>query len=158
MKTLLPFLLLALLPGVVAGQSPNVIARNCAPNSSEAIFNSDGRGSEEGGAGNVGNVSEVGKDTVPQAQLKIASPDAPASHPSRDDVNATTLAVLRANRPERFTEEEWLRMMQESVNQAVFPLRVTQAMLDTLDARKLDLNYQYVLIPNEPENHGPRVR
>ena len=176
MKTLLPVLLLALLPGVVVGQSPNVIARNCAPNSSEAIFNSDGRGSEEGGDGNVGNVSEVGKDTVPQAQLKIASPDARASHPSRDDdggiaspdarashparddVNGTTLAVLLANRPDRFTEEQWLKMMQEPVNQALFPLRVTQGMLDTLDGREMDLRFRYIFIPDQTPHHGPRIR
>ncbi|HMN04105.1 MAG TPA: hypothetical protein PKD45_00090 [Flavobacteriales bacterium] len=160
MRTLLPVLLLALLPVAVVAQgvspqpqgpsealetlrelgAPNVIARNCAFNSSEAIFNSDGRGS---------------KDTVPQAQLKIASPDARASHPSRDDVrgiasrddvNATTLAVLLANRPERFTENEWLRMMQEPVNRALFPLRVTPGMLDTLDGREMDLRFRYVMV------------
>jgi hypothetical protein len=56
------------------------------------------------------------------------------------------LAVLHANRPKGMTEAEWLKMMQEPVNRALFPLRVTQGMLDTLDGRKLDLRFRYVLI------------
>jgi len=32
------------------------------------------------------------------------------------------------------------------VNATLYPLRITQAMLDTLDAEKLDLRYRYVLV------------
>lgn len=60
--------------------------------------------------------------------------------------NATTLAVLLANRPQDLTEEEWLRMMCNPVNIPLFPLRVTRAMLDTLDGREMDLRYRYMLV------------
>ncbi len=60
-------------------------------------------------------------------------------------LNATTRAVLLANRPARFTEAEWLQMMEKDVNRSLYPLRVTRAMLDTLDAKALDGRFQYVL-------------
>ena len=60
--------------------------------------------------------------------------------------NATTKAVLLANCPVRFTEEEWLRMMELPVNRTLYPLRITQAMLDTLDAKALDLRFRYEII------------
>jgi hypothetical protein len=60
--------------------------------------------------------------------------------------NATMLALLKAQRPPGIEEEQWLKMMQEPVNRAHFPIRLTQAMLDTLDARKLDQRYQYVMV------------
>ena len=43
-------------------------------------------------------------------------------------------------------EADWLRMMEKPVNRTLYPLRITQAMLDTLDATKLDLRYQYVMV------------
>lgn len=61
--------------------------------------------------------------------------------------NVTTLGVLLANRPARFSEEQWLRMMEKPLNRSLYPLRVTQEMLDTLDARKLDLRYHYEMVP-----------
>lgn len=61
--------------------------------------------------------------------------------------NATTLAVLLANRPAQFSETEWLRMMEQPVNRSLYPLRVTQAVLDTLDARALDPRFRYELVP-----------
>jgi len=62
-------------------------------------------------------------------------------------LNPTTLAVVLANKPERFTQEEWLQMMEKPVSRSLHPLRVTQAMLDTLDARQLDLRFQYQMVP-----------
>ena len=43
-------------------------------------------------------------------------------------------------------EADWLRLMEKPENAALYPLRITQAMLDTLDANKLDLRYRYVLV------------
>lgn len=60
--------------------------------------------------------------------------------------NATTLAVLLANRPKGMPEAEWLQLMAKPENATLFPLRVTQAMLDTLDGREMDLRYRYVLV------------
>jgi len=61
--------------------------------------------------------------------------------------NAATLAVLLANRPAQFTETEWLRMMEQPLNRSLYPLRVTKEMLDTLDARALDLRFRYEMTP-----------
>ncbi|MCB0767979.1 MAG: hypothetical protein KDB95_12290 [Flavobacteriales bacterium] len=58
-------------------------------------------------------------------------------------LNPTTLAVVLANKPERFTQEEWLHMMEKPVHRSLYPLFVTQAMLDTLDATQLDRRFQY---------------
>ena len=63
-------------------------------------------------------------------------------------LNPTTLAVVLANKPERFTQEEWLRMLEKPVNRSLYPLFLTQAMLDTLDAKKLDLRFQYQMVPD----------
>ncbi|HRH68178.1 MAG TPA: hypothetical protein PLB89_01600 [Flavobacteriales bacterium] len=62
------------------------------------------------------------------------------------EINATTRAVLLANRPAEFTEAEWLKKMEKSVNRSLYPLRINQAMLDTLDAKALDLRFRYEMI------------
>ncbi|MCB9184391.1 MAG: hypothetical protein H6591_10765 [Flavobacteriales bacterium] len=64
--------------------------------------------------------------------------------------NAPTLVVLLANRPTHIEEAKWLEMMQEPVNRSLYPLRVTQAMLDTLDATLLDRRFNYELIRGMP--------
>jgi hypothetical protein len=63
-----------------------------------------------------------------------------------DGTNATTRAVLLANCPKGMAEADWLKLMEKPVNRTLYPLRLTQAMLDTLDAEKLDLKYRYVLV------------
>jgi hypothetical protein len=63
------------------------------------------------------------------------------------ELNASTRAVLLANRPQHFTEAEWLRMMEKPVNRSLYPLRVTKEMLDTLDAKALDLRFRYEMAP-----------
>lgn len=70
--------------------------------------------------------------------------------------NATTLAVLLANRPKGMPEAEWLQLMAKPENATLFPLRVTQAMLDTLDGREMDLRYRYVLVEQEIAGEGGR--
>jgi len=59
--------------------------------------------------------------------------------------NAPTLAVLLANKPERFTDAQWLEMMREPVNRSLYPLWITQAMLDSLDGRLLDRRFNYIM-------------
>ncbi|MFN3874909.1 MAG: hypothetical protein ACK4L7_03230 [Flavobacteriales bacterium] len=65
-------------------------------------------------------------------------------HP--DSLNATTLAVLRANQPKGMSWEEWLHNMQEPANHHLYPLRITTAMLDTLDGREMDLRFRYMMV------------
>lgn len=72
---------------------------------------------------------------------------APAQQPTPVVYNAPTLAVILANKPERFTREEWLRMLEKPVNRSLYPMQVTQAMLDTLDDTQLDLRFQYQMVP-----------
>lgn len=60
--------------------------------------------------------------------------------------NATTLAVLRANCPKGMAMADWLKLMANPVNAVIYPLHITQEMLDTLDGRKMDLRYRYVLV------------
>ncbi len=54
--------------------------------------------------------------------------------------------MLLANRPKTMPEADWLKMMAKPVNAVLYPLHITQEMLDTLDGRKLDLRYRYVLM------------
>lgn len=80
------------------------------------------------------------------------------AQPAMGPPNAETRAVLLANRPKDIPEEKWIGLMAKPENAALFPLRITQGMLDTLDATKMDLRYRYMFIPNEPQHHGPRVQ
>ena len=57
------------------------------------------------------------------------------------------MAVLLANRPAHLEQAKWLAMMEQPVNRSLYPLRITQATLDTLDGRALDAGFQYVLVP-----------
>jgi hypothetical protein len=82
---------------------------------------------------------------------------APAQQPTPVVYNASTLAVILANKPDRFTQAEWLRMMQEPMNRSLYPLRVTQAMLDTLDARQLDARFQYVMVAGSSPMNTPQA-
>ena len=54
--------------------------------------------------------------------------------------------MLRANCPKSMPLADWLRLMANPVSAVLYPLRVTQEMLDTLDGRELDLRYRYVLV------------
>ena len=75
---------------------------------------------------------------------------APAQQPTPAVYNAPTLAVILANKPDRFTEAEWLRMLENPVNRSLYPLQVNQAMLDTLDATELDRRFQYQMVKELP--------
>lgn len=78
-------------------------------------------------------------DAVPRSDQSTTKPPTTNNAP----LNPTTLAVILANKPERFTEVEWLRMLENPAARSVYPLKVTQAMLDTLDATQLDRRFQY---------------
>ncbi len=64
------------------------------------------------------------------------------SHPP----NALTMQVLMSQRPASIPEEQWRKMMLDPVNASLYPIRITQAMLDTLDGSKLDPRYRYELV------------
>lgn len=139
MKTLLPVLLWALLPGVVAGQSLG------SPVSPSVSVRAQSRTAEDTGEpgteGPALDSSEAFSRSWSSAALGLTEREN-----ATPLFNTTTLAVLLANCPKDMPEDEWLKMMQEPVNQALFPLRVTQGMLDTLDGREMDLRFRYVLV------------
>ena len=58
-----------------------------------------------------------------------------------------TEALLLAQRPQGVTEEQWRELIRKPATAALYPIRLTQAMVDTLDTRQLDIRYQYVLVP-----------
>ena len=37
-------------------------------------------------------------------------------------------------------------MMLQPVNASLYPIRITQALLDTIDATQLDMRYQYIMV------------
>ena len=80
------------------------------------------------------------------AQVPSTSPSPREKGPRVEAPNAETRAVLLANCPKDLTGQQWLKLMEKPENAVLFPLRVTQAMLDTLDATKLDLRYRYMLV------------
>ena|SRR5690606_3466119 len=84
---------------------------------------------------------------VPVMALAQAPAPSPREKgPGDEGFNAETHAVLLANCPTSMPEADWLKLMAQPVNTSLYPLRITQAMLDTLDATKLDLRYQYILV------------
>ena len=58
--------------------------------------------------------------------------------------------MLLANCPKDMAEADWLRLLENPVNRSFYPLRITQAMLDTLDGAKLDPGFEYVLVTALP--------
>ncbi len=60
--------------------------------------------------------------------------------------NEYTLRLLVAQRPAEVTSEQWRLIVGNPANATLFPIRLTQAMLDTIDARQLDRRYQYVMV------------
>lgn len=60
--------------------------------------------------------------------------------------NALTMQVIMAQRPASIPEAQWRKMMLDPVNASLYPIRITQAMLDTIDARQLDLRYRYMMV------------
>lgn len=74
------------------------------------------------------------------------APQRPPFPAPQAPLNTTTLAVLRANQPKGLSWDEWLRIMQGPDGPVLYPLRVTQAMLDTLDGREMDLRFRYMMV------------
>ncbi len=71
----------------------------------------------------------------------------PGSSAPPDTLNATMRAVLLANCPAQIEEVTWLEMMKKPVNRGLYPLRITQAMRDSLDMQALDPRYLYTYTP-----------
>lgn len=67
-------------------------------------------------------------------------------HPVPAPPNDLTLKLLLDQRPENVPEEQWARLVNNPANALQLAIRITQAMLDTIDASQLDQRYQYVMV------------
>ena len=81
--------------------------------------------------------------------LLLAPMLALAQQPASQPPNALTMHLIMAQRPPDIPAEQWQAMMLKPVNYALYPIRITQALLDTIDATQLDRRYQYVMVPQE---------
>ena len=82
--------------------------------------------------------------------LLFAPAFALAQQPASKPPNALTMQLIMAQRPAHIPAEEWQAMMLKPVNYSLYPIRVTQAMLDTIDATQLDRRYQYIMVKEFP--------
>lgn len=60
--------------------------------------------------------------------------------------NALTMQVIMAQRPATIPEAQWKEMMLKPVNYSLYPIKISQALVDTIDATQLDMRYQYVFV------------
>ncbi len=56
------------------------------------------------------------------------------------------MQVVMAQKHTGISDEQWRKIMLDPVNASLYPIRITQAMLDTLDGSKLDPQYRYELV------------
>ena len=60
--------------------------------------------------------------------------------------NALTMQVIMAQKHTGISDEQWRKMMLEPVNASLYPIRLSQGMLDTIDATQLDMRYRYEMV------------
>ncbi|MBL0125895.1 MAG: hypothetical protein IPP83_00245 [Flavobacteriales bacterium] len=77
------------------------------------------------------------------AQVSSSRP-AEAPEPHWPPPNALTMQVIMAQRPPHIAPEQWKEIML-GPDRLLHPIRITPAMLDTLDARLLDRRYHYIM-------------
>ena len=75
-----------------------------------------------------------------------------AQHPVPAPPTPQTEALLMAQRPSQFSEDQWRRIIRNPGNAGVYPIRLTPSMLDTLDASKLDKRYFYKMMVSPKTN------
>jgi len=75
---------------------------------------------------------------------------APAQQPTvPKPITPLTETLLLAQRPTGITVEQWMELIRKPTTAALYPIRLTQAMLDTLDVKQLDIRYQYIMVSKE---------
>ena len=60
--------------------------------------------------------------------------------------NALTMQVIMAQRPAQIAPSQWKEIMLKPVNYSLYPIKITQGLLDTIDATQLDMRYQYIMV------------
>ncbi|MBK6474220.1 MAG: hypothetical protein IPI00_08725 [Flavobacteriales bacterium] len=76
----------------------------------------------------------------------LASAQSPSTARAWPAPNALTMHVIIQQRPATIPAEQWKAMMLQPVNASLYPIRITQALLDTIDATQLDMRYQYIMV------------
>ncbi|MBK9146663.1 MAG: hypothetical protein IPM12_02450 [Flavobacteriales bacterium] len=82
--------------------------------------------------------------------LAPPQPEQPVLAKQPSPLNATTLAVLLANQPKGLSWDQWLCIMKGPDGPVLYPLRVTETMLDTLEGREMDLRFRYMVMKELP--------
>jgi len=67
----------------------------------------------------------------------------------RTPLKPLTLHLLMAQKPPTIAVEDWQKVIANPASASLYPIRLTQTMLDTLDATALDLRWQYVMVEKE---------
>ena len=60
--------------------------------------------------------------------------------------NALTMQVIMAQRPAQIAPSQWKEIMIKPVNYSLYPIKITQGLLDTIDATQLDMRDQYIIV------------
>ena len=75
----------------------------------------------------------------------LASAQSPSTARAWPAPNALTMHVIIQQRPATIPAEQWKAMLKP-VNYSLYPIKITQGLLDTIDATQLDMRYQYIMV------------
>ena len=64
----------------------------------------------------------------------------------KEPIKPLTLQLLMQQKPSTLSVEDWQKVIANPASASLYPIRITQAMLDTLDAKELDIRWQYVMV------------
>jgi len=64
----------------------------------------------------------------------------------KEPLKPLTLQLLMAQRPPTISVHDWQKVIANPASATLYPIQLSQAMLDTLDATALDIRWQYVMV------------
>ncbi|MBP6310735.1 MAG: hypothetical protein KA408_00585 [Flavobacteriales bacterium] len=64
----------------------------------------------------------------------------------KEPLKPLTLQLLMQQKPATLSVEDWQKVIANPASASLYPIRITQAMLDTVDATALDIRWQYVMV------------
>ena len=67
----------------------------------------------------------------------------------KEPLKPLTLQLLMQQKPSTISVEDWQKVIANPTSASLYPIRLKQTMLDTLDATALDLRWQYVMVEEE---------
>ncbi|MBP6310733.1 MAG: hypothetical protein KA408_00575 [Flavobacteriales bacterium] len=81
------------------------------------------------------------------AALLLAS--SVAAQSPKEPLKPLTVQLLMQQRPATLSVEDWQKVIANPASASLYPIRITQTMLDTVDASALDIRWQYVMVEEE---------